>query len=174
MKEKELDHLTRDVLAAEKKGMSYGQYKALHPHTPDEDDEWKELEEHQERRPVSVIAGPDQEVRTCAQCGQPFAVGAYKTNKRYCSDECRIKHDNVVRDARRKRNKPGRRAVCPICGADFVTAEANRIYCGKECYAESMRRRHRKQYKEHAEKVKQVKEAAKNGGNERTNRIYNL
>ena len=30
---KKLDHLTRDVLDAEAAGMSYGQYKALHPRT---------------------------------------------------------------------------------------------------------------------------------------------
>lgn len=38
-KGKKLDRLTRDAIAAQEAGMSYGQYKALHPHTPDEDEE---------------------------------------------------------------------------------------------------------------------------------------
>lgn len=163
---KPLDHLTRDVLAAEKAGMSYGKYKALHPHTPDEDDEQEELEERQERqerRSVSVIAGPGKKVRTCVQCGQPFAAGAYHTNKRYCSDACREKHDNEARRARRKRNKPGRPAVCPICGADFVADCHSRIYCSTECYTEGQRRRTRARWERHKEMLK--KETEKNGSN---------
>lgn len=162
---KKLDRLTRDCIAAEKAGMTYGKWKALHPHTPEEDDEQElvALEERQERRPVSAIAGPGQRVRTCVQCGQPFAVSANQTNKLYCSDACRIKHGNDARNARRKQNKPARPAVCPICGADFVTDHANRTYCSKECYEESENRRGRERYKEHKRKVMQTKEAAKNG-----------
>lgn len=32
-----MDNLTKDVLAAEKAGMHYGDWKALHPHTRDDD-----------------------------------------------------------------------------------------------------------------------------------------
>ena len=160
---KPLDHLTRDVLAAEKAGMSYGKYKALHPYTPEEDDEQEELEERQEHRPVSVIAGPGKRVRTCAQCGQPFAVNVKQTNKLYCSDACRIKHSNEVKNARKKRNKPGKTVACRICGADFVTEAHNRIYCSTECYTEGQRRRTRARWEHHKEMLK--KETKKNGSN---------
>ena len=165
-KRKPLDRLTRDVLAAEKAGMSYGKYKALHPHTPEEDEQEhpEEEEERPARVPSSVIARPGQRLCTCAQCGMQFATTAKQTNKRYCSDQCRIKHGNDVRNERRRRNKPGRPAVCPICGTDFVTDFHSRLYCSTECYTEGQRRRARKRYDQHKQ---MLKEAKKNGTHKR-------
>lgn len=153
---KPLDRLTRDALAAEKAGMSYGKYKALHPHTPEEGDEI-EPEEEVDEKPKPIKLGPNQRLGTCAHCGQPFVLGFKQSNKLYCSSACRIKHGNDVKNARRK--KPGVPAVCPICGADFVTDHQHRIYCSSECFAESKRRRNKEEY----EREKKKKEAAKNG-----------
>ena len=74
-----LDRLTRDVLAAEAAGMSYGQYKALHPHTPDED----EIKE-----PPKPKADPDKYERVCATCGKVFYLRT-KVHMKYCGDYCR-------------------------------------------------------------------------------------
>lgn len=37
-RKKPMDNLTRDAIAAQKAGMSYGKYKALHPNTRDDDE----------------------------------------------------------------------------------------------------------------------------------------
>lgn len=153
-KKKHLDRLTRDAIAAQEAGMSYGQYKALHPHTPDEDEE-------EETAPLTV--DPGKRVVTCKHCGQIFPVRPRQTNKLYCSDECRTKHSKSQNNARRKRPKLGKTVSCRICGADFVAGAHNRIYCSMECYAEGQRRRNRERYHEHQEKVKETKEAKKNG-----------
>jgi len=143
---KKLDRLTRDVLAAQEAGMSYGQYKARHPHTPDEDDE----------------PTPDtgENVRTCAHCGLKFQVSPMQTNKLYCSDECRIKH-NTEKAASRRKNQPGTIAVCPICGTSFQVDNACKVYCGRKCSAIA----NRQKSKEYNERYRSKKEAEKNGSN---------
>lgn len=73
-----LDRLTRDCLAAEAAGMSYGKYKAQHPHTPDEEDV----------EPAEPETDPGIYKHTCTVCGKVF----YHTTKRrfnYCGDYCR-------------------------------------------------------------------------------------
>jgi endogenous inhibitor of DNA gyrase (YacG/DUF329 family) len=145
-KKKHLDRLTRDAIAAQEAGMSYGQYKALHPHTPEEDDE-EEI-----TGPLPVAACPGKRVVICKQCGKPFAVGAQQSNKLYCSDECRIKHSKAAAP-RKKRNEPGKTVACAVCGAEFKTTAHNRIYCSTECYAEGQRRRNMERYRERQKKA---------------------
>lgn len=122
-KKKHLDRLTRDVLAAEKAGQSYGKWKADHPHTPDEDDE----EEDQ-------TPGPAAEVCNCKNCGQPFARSKNKTNKLYCSTRCQLQYNNRKRQAAQRRANPGQPTACRVCGTVFLADYQHRIYCGKECY----------------------------------------
>lgn len=163
-KRKKLDRLTRDAIAAQEAGMSYGKWKTQHPHTPDEDEEPTPEEDADEIiKPAPIALRPGQRLGTCAQCGQPFACSARQTNKLYCSVECRIKKNNDAKNARRKRNKPGKPAVCPVCGADFIADYHSRIYCSTECYTESQRKRNRERWKQHRKDVK--KEAAENGSN---------
>lgn len=150
-KRKKLDPLTRAVLAAEKAGMSYGKYMATHPQIPEEDDE------QEEPGPAPIKLERNQRLGTCAQCGKPFALGFKQSNKLYCSTECRIKHGNDVRNDRRKRNKPGRPAVCVICGADFIADCHSRKYCSTECYREGTRRRNRKRYDQYKERLEEAK-----------------
>lgn len=157
-KGKKLDKLTRAVLAAEKAGMSYGKYMATHPYIPEEDDE-TDLTEDADEKHKPIKLQPNQRLGTCAHCGQPFVMGFKQSNKLYCSSECRIKHGNDIKNAQRR--KPGVPAVCPVCGADFVTNYQHRIYCSSECYAESQRKRNREEY----QREKKKKEAAKNGSN---------
>ena len=70
-----LDNLTKDVLEAEKAGMSYGQWKAMHPKT--KPDHSKKI------RSEDVKLG-----RKCRICGRTFMV---KYPQQYmCSEECRL------------------------------------------------------------------------------------
>lgn len=126
---KKLDRLTRDAIAAQEAGMSYGKWKAQHPHTPDEDDE--------EERDID----PDSVIATCEGCGEQFVKFKWQTAKRFCCSTCQNKYNRQKRDREKKRAKPGKPAVCPICGADFMADYQHRIYCTSECYAESQRRK---------------------------------
>ena len=86
-----MDNLTKDVLAAEKAGMTYGKWKAMHPHT----------------KPDPNRHGPRAFECTCKICGKTFEwIGRRKAA---CSDACygelhrrnnRESHARVV--ARRK------------------------------------------------------------------------
>lgn len=72
-----MDNLTRDVLAAEKAGMSYGQWKAQHPHTdPD-----KMPVVRRAKKPLSHSSA------ICPVCGRQFEVT--KDRSKFCSVACR-------------------------------------------------------------------------------------
>ena len=68
------DRLTMDSIAAQKAGMSYGKWKALHPHT--------EVEE-----PDVLNEEPK---RLCKICGQEIPEYRHKLAL-YCSEECKYK-----------------------------------------------------------------------------------
>lgn len=72
-----LDHLTRDVLAAQAAGMSYGQYKALHPHTGEDGDD------------LPPQPDPGRYVHTCVNCGKEIVTRNIR-QRRFCGDECRL------------------------------------------------------------------------------------
>lgn len=76
---KHLDRLTRDVLAAQAAGMSYGKYKAAHPHTPEDDEE---------PEPAKPQTDPGIYERTCTVCGKVFYVRS-RAQRNYCGDWCR-------------------------------------------------------------------------------------
>lgn len=137
-RKKRLDRLTRDAIAAQKAGMTYGKYKALHPHTPDEDDEVEALER----------VTPGGTTGTCENCGATFDKKRY-SRKRYCCDACRVTaHGKKTRETRAR---PGKPTLCRICGKEFLADYQHRVYCGKECYAEGQRQRQKQlktQYKE--------------------------
>lgn len=93
-KKKEMDQLTKDSIAAQKAGMSYGQWKALHPNTGEAP------------KPVEVDI---ERIRTCVICGKQFVVGVGKS-KKYCGVECSYEAKRIrCRDAyrRRKENENG-------------------------------------------------------------------
>ena len=72
---KELDQLTMDSIAAQKAGMSYGMWKALHPNT-------KVVENNQ-----AEVAVPQGELRYCLNCGEQISPYAHR-NSLYCCPEC--------------------------------------------------------------------------------------
>ena len=129
-KKKKLDHLARDVLADEKAGMSYGQFKANNPHT---------YYEGEDREPEQE---PGKERKYCMHCGMEFYASPWQTNKLYCSAECQKRHyaekEKQRRNNREWKKRSGKPAVCPICGGDFVSIRGSK-YCGTDCYIEAMR-----------------------------------
>lgn len=70
-----MDNLTKDVLAAERAGMSYGKWRASHPHTrPDPN-------RHTPRQPVGPRTG------LCKICGSTFEYSG--PTRVTCSEKCR-------------------------------------------------------------------------------------
>ena len=84
-----LDRLTRDSIAAEQAGMSYGQYKALHPHTPDEDEV-----------PPKPKTDPGRYEFICQCCGKAFYKKG-KAKQKWCSEECNREAARLRYEARR-------------------------------------------------------------------------
>ena len=76
---KDIDNLTRDVLAAEKAGMSYGQYKAL-TYIPE-----KKVERFVTAKTVVTDALSFNE--SCVVCGRGFHKRTW--NQKTCSEACR-------------------------------------------------------------------------------------
>jgi predicted nucleic acid-binding Zn ribbon protein len=118
------DHLDRDALAAQKAGLSYGQYKAAHPTTYYPETAEPEEEETNERR--------------CAICGQRFKPGA--VNVKYCSPACKdvAKTQRASRYAhkryeRAKAEKPIEQRACAICGKMFPLTKSARKFCSELC-----------------------------------------
>lgn len=141
-KKQPLDHLTRDVLAAEKAGMSYGKWKALHPNTPEEDDE------EEEKAPSS-----DEVVCNCKNCFQPFVKLKSKKNKVFCSTVCQS-HYNARKQQAKTRATTEKLAACRICGKVFMADYRHRVYCGTECYRKGQQARR-------AERLRQARQEEK-------------
>jgi hypothetical protein len=85
MMAKEMDQLTKDAIAAQKAGMSYGKYMAM-------------------KEPVVIKPKPIPGVvgmRVCRNCGKEFMVD-HNRYKVYCSDQCRNEAWNKTKRERRK------------------------------------------------------------------------
>jgi hypothetical protein len=80
------DNLTLDAMDAERAGMSYGKYKAMHPNTKDAN-EARLAAKKREPKPPNVYALP------CRYCGRIFE--SPNKSRRYCSDECKTKNDGA-------------------------------------------------------------------------------
>ena len=68
-----MDRLTMDSIAAQKAGMSYGKWKALHPHAEEK---------------IEVL---DADVKLCKICGKVIPKRASTSGRPrtlYCSSEC--------------------------------------------------------------------------------------
>jgi predicted nucleic acid-binding Zn ribbon protein len=104
-----MDNLARDCAMALQAGMSYGQWKALHPYT-----KW-ETEQ------------PSVEARPCHWCGNPLPESSQHSRK-YCCEKCKEAADRArVRD--RHRQKMGLQEVdykVKLTKEDVVAARRER------------------------------------------------
>ena len=131
------DRLTRDAMAAQAAGMSYGHWKALHPHTE---------EVVQEEAPVL-----DDKRRnlTCHWCGKTFITDTRHATRLYCDDVCK----QAAWTARSNmKNRTVR--LCGICGKE-IDGSKGRLYCSLACRGEASRRRN----EERSRKRNQEKES---------------
>lgn len=117
------DRLSRDVMAAQAAGLSYGNYKALHPYTG-------------EREPVEVELENDRRELTCQFCGKAFLAYGQEKRRKYCTDECRQQAQYAAYRAKH----PIPMVSCAICGREFPR-RSKKIYCSKACGVEGYRRK---------------------------------
>lgn len=121
------DHLTQDAIAAETAGMSYGKWKALHPHT-----------EYVEKVRPSVRNQEFSSSRevVCGWCGKKFFVVG-RTSRTYCDDLCKKR----AAEKRYLEKHPLRIKVCAVCGKEIPMARAGSKYCGNACKESAYRKR---------------------------------
>ena len=136
-----MDKLTMDTIAAQRAGMSYGRYKAIHPQSCPSSTEIKPIAPPEPPKPGPVIVS-----RPCARCRKMFEVDS-KNRRRYCSPECAAA---AIEESRRESARKRRAAekaerhqegkLCKICGKRFYPENMHSLFCGPECKAESRRR----------------------------------
>ena len=137
-----LDRLTRDAMAARAAGMSYGKYKALHPHT-------EELEPEEE-----IVLDDDRRNMICLHCGKSFVAYGHEKRKKYCSDECREK----AQYATYRTQHPFPMATCGICGVE-ISAKNGRKYCSGACRAAANRIHQAERNAQRGEKRRELRNA---------------
>lgn len=137
-----MDRLTKDSLAASKAGMSYGKWKALHPHT-----------EHEEQ--------DEGNVRRCVVCGKRL----HGHQRFYCSHDCSKKQVSMKKREKRAEEYVAREPVikhCQVCGAEFEYP-ARRKYCSEKCANEAILNRAREYSQEQYAQRKEERRAMENG-----------
>lgn len=120
------DRLSRDAMAAQAAGLSYGRYKVLHPHTEEVVSEEEPFLDDKRRN------------LTCQCCGKTFITDTKHANRLYCDDVCKQAAWTARSNARKNGNKTIR--LCGICGKE-IDGDKGRMYCGLVCRGEANRRR---------------------------------
>lgn len=125
---KPMDNLTRDVLAAQAAGMSYGNWKALHQHTGG----------RYESEPQELAVDSNKRAMVCVKCGKTFYVEPKQTNTKYCSDACKYQQQlDRMRELHPQRFKP---RYCKVCGKE-LERENKGIFCSNACRQKNWRKR---------------------------------
>lgn len=96
--QKAMDNLTLDAIDAQRAGMTYGKYKALHPDTMAANEARLAPSQRKKRKPVVYEF-------TCLYCGEKFMAG--NPNAKYCSCACKNKRNEEL--FRRRRGIPERK-----------------------------------------------------------------
>ena len=117
------DRLSRDVMAAQAAGLSYGNYKALHPCTGEDE-------------PEEIVLDDDRRQLTCAYCGKVFVTNSRQANRLYCDDVCKQAAWTARSSARKQGEKQPH--CCAICGREIDRAKG-RLYCSLACRGEANR-----------------------------------
>ena len=89
-----MDQLTLDCIAAQKAGMTYGKWKALHYVPP------AEIEIPQKEEPEADEEAPK---RLCRYCGKEFTVT--HSLKLYCDSTCKYEAFKISQNERYHRKK---------------------------------------------------------------------
>ena len=75
---------------------------------------------------------------TCEYCKQTVTkeFKTFRTNRRFCSEECSIKFHNEQSNAIRKKQRESERQLtgkCLNCGKEFVKSKPYQLYCNPKC-----------------------------------------
>ena len=136
----EMDRLTLASIAAQKAGLSYGQYMAsLY-------------------RPPVVETEVEPEKRVCRTCGKEISKYAHG-NRRYCSNYCQYERTKgYYREKYHEMNghpeedRPKR--VCCVCGKKIPKhMHGGNRYCSEECRHERQLERDRAKYQENKDQI---------------------
>lgn len=127
-----MDNLTACAIAAQRAGMSYGQFMATRP------------------QPVRIVQSKPEikKPRICKNCGKEFDASDRSANALYCDPMC-YREALTIRSRERERAKKNISnddiLICPQCGIHFVRGDrhAGIKYCSEECAAERKRERRR-------------------------------
>lgn len=76
----------------------------------------------------------------CKECGKKF-IPSKRRNQLYCSDNCRIVHNNRIFNAKRA-ERTGPNHVCEQCSKQFYSSKSAARFCSVECY-----RAHEREYR---------------------------
>ena len=79
----------------------------------------------------------ESEYIRCKECGKSF-IPSKRRNQLYCSDNCRIVHNNRKFNAKRA-ERTGPNHVCEQCGKRFYSSHSAPRFCSVECYREHER-----------------------------------
>lgn len=86
VKGKEMDNLTRDAIAAQRAGMTYGKYMAMR------DDREQKMPRQRTRPEVELRKkfnpNPKIPVKVCGFCGKEFPTAGRSVNCKYCGLDC--------------------------------------------------------------------------------------
>lgn len=82
------DNLTLDAMDALAAGMTYGKWKALHPHTKVANEPRLAKPKRADKPSVSKVYEG-----ICPVCGEKFTTTV--KNKKYCSEDCKAKKDHA-------------------------------------------------------------------------------
>ena len=123
------------AIAAQRAGMSYGKYMAMHNYHPPIQPDTEDVKAQEPPKPEPVL-------RSCAHCGKMFHVDNLK--RKYCTPECAEaaarKREKEANDRKMEKAGIDVRKVCPICGKQFRPDKKHRKLCSAECVAESVKR----------------------------------
>ena len=76
----------------------------------------------------------------CLQCGIPVSQTPHKRERKFCSDECRMKWWKEHRVEINK--KAFYKFTCKQCGKEFEAyGNSHRLYCSRECFAEARKKK---------------------------------
>lgn len=149
-----LDQLTKDSIAAQKAGMSYGKYMASRYRQP----------------VVETDVKPETQKRVCPTCGKEISKYA-NGNRRYCSEYCLYegrKEATLARyhakkaEANADHERPKR--VCLVCGKDIPKhMHGSNRYCSPECKHEREKAVNRAKWAKNKDQNNAKRRARKNG-----------
>lgn len=168
-----MDQLTRDAIAAQKAGLSYGRYMAQKGQKPPVERKKKKAKKVTDSpaptAPQNDEVAAQSERPKCMLCGRPIPAGV--RSARYCCSE----HAEKAREKQKQEKKKIKRQaqaeaaapevrICGICGKPIPKTYSGRKYCSAACADEARIR----QVRESNHRIRAARLAELTAGRENT------